>query len=71
MIIKEGLYCFRMSRCGYWEIRQYINVRDKGHGVEYGLAAVPGERMHADREEARKRTYELNGWRYTPSPARR
>lgn len=62
MVIKEGLYCFRMGRNGFWEIRQYVNVRDNG----YGLCKVPGERFHVDREEARKRVYELNGWKYKP-----
>lgn len=25
---------------------------------------VPGEPLYTDREEARKRVYELNGWKY-------
>lgn len=27
---------------------------------------VPGEPIYYDREEARKRVYELNGWKYKP-----
>lgn len=30
------------------------------------LAAVPEEPVYYDREEARRRVYELNGWRYKP-----
>ena len=31
---------------------------------------VPGEQTYSEREDARKRVYELNGWNYKPKTAR-
>ena len=40
------------------------------HGASYEICKdgqhVRGERNYFVREEARKRVYELNGWRYKP-----
>lgn len=60
MKAKTGMYFY--ARCGRgFQIYRYDSV------TERGTAASPlrGEPHYYNREEARKRVYELNGWKYT------
>lgn len=54
-------YCLRGR---YFRIYRYTHVAADGSGTAASL--VMDEPSFIDREEARKRVYELNGWKYTP-----
>lgn len=56
---KVGQYCY-MPRGRVFRIYRYDFVS----ATASTLAAVPEEPVYYDREEARRRVYELNGWRY-------
>lgn len=58
---KVGQYYYTISNNKY-RIYRYT------HADENGALASPvsGEPLYPNPEEARKRVYELNGWKYTP-----
>ena len=56
---KVGQYYYTFHGKGY-RIFQYIEVTDRGSSA----APVHEEPTYFNREAARKRVYELNGWRY-------
>ncbi len=58
--IKEGQYIVRQFR-GDWCIRQVKDLKPDG---SYHIHGVPGEREYQHRDDAIKRMFELNGWRY-------
>ena len=47
----------------FFRIYRYTHVNASG---AYAGTPVAGEPLHTCREDARKRVYELNGWKYTP-----
>lgn len=51
---------FYERRGSAFQIYRYDCVR----GTFSSASPVNGEKAYFDREEARKRVYELNGWRY-------
>ncbi|MFG6425857.1 hypothetical protein [Lepagella muris] len=68
MTPRLGQYIFRMIS-GWWRICQVIDVFTTTQGLPgYAYAEVDGEPEFAreDRELARRRVYELNGWKYRP-----
>ena len=56
---KVGQYCYD-RRDHAFRIYRYISVTETGSVA----SPVQGEKAYFDSEEARKRVYELNGWRY-------
>ncbi|MCM1356459.1 MAG: hypothetical protein NC212_08650 [Staphylococcus sp.] len=59
---KIGQYTFSLLH-GSWAIYRYTNVRSE---QSYSMEKVWNEPTFAynDRESARRRVYELNGWKY-------
>lgn len=57
MKFKKGQYLYRPSGRNF---RVYLQVDDNR------IEQVINEPCYFTREEARKRVYELNGWRYRP-----
>lgn len=59
---KEGQYVVRLNR-GWWAIYRLVNVRDD---ESYGIQRIDNEPKfpYDQREDAVRRMYELNGWRY-------
>lgn len=57
--MKQGEY--RYHPCGK-DFRIYRCTYADGKGAI--SEPVPGEPLYANREEARRRVYELNGWKY-------
>lgn len=58
---KVGQYYYTPRGRG-WRIYRYTHVSDTGSAA----SPVLEEPIFFNREEARKRVYELNGWKYTP-----
>lgn len=56
---KVGMYHYVFRGCGF-RIYRYNSVAEKTSSA----SPVINEPIFYDREEARKRVYELNGWRY-------
>lgn len=58
-----GQFGFHLNR-GAWRIYQVTRVYQDG----YGMTELEHEPIYSieEREKARKRVYELNGWRYRP-----
>ena len=56
---KVGM-CFYTRRGTGWCIYRYTMV----NGTASCADPLPDEPIYFDREEARKRVYQLNGWRY-------
>lgn len=57
---KVGQYFYTYHGTGI-RIYQYTEVHQHGTIVS---EPVPGEAVYFNREDARKRVYELNGWKY-------
>lgn len=63
---KLGEYFYQIRGRG-WRIYQTDFVSDRVTSA----SEVRGEPLYHDREEARKRVYELNGWKYNGPKAAR
>lgn len=65
---KLGQYGFHLVR-GSWRIYQVTSVYSNSLCSGYGMTDLPDEPVYSihDREKARKRVYELNGWNYRPA----
>lgn len=65
---KLGQFGFHLNR-GSWRIYQVTRVTPVAAGFSYGLTELEHESIYPieEREKARKRVYELNGWNYRPS----
>lgn len=59
---KVGQYYFA-PRGRHFCIYRYTHVSENGSAA----SPVTSERPFTDKEDARRRVYELNGWRYTPA----
>lgn len=59
MKAKLGQYYYTPRGNG-WRIYRYTHVSDTG----FSGSAVTDEPTYFNREEAKKRVYELNGWKY-------
>lgn len=55
---KEGQYYYAPYMSGY-KIYVWANVTEHGCSAK----AVDGEPLYYEREEAKRRVYELNGWK--------
>ena len=53
--------CFYERRFKTFRIYRYDHVTEHGGSA----SPLPDEPAYDDREEARKRVYQLNGWKYT------
>lgn len=60
---KVGQYFYCLHR-NTFVIHQYTDIYDNGYSAQPAV----GEKAYQiyEREEARKRVYELNGWTYKP-----
>lgn len=65
---KVGQYGFHLVR-GTWRIYQVTCVYSNARCSGFGKTDVEEEGVYSiqDRESARRRVYELNGWNYRPS----
>lgn len=61
MKAKVGQYYYT-PRGRFFRIYRYDSVTDTGSTA----SPVQAEPLFSDREQARKRVYELNGWKYNP-----
>lgn len=61
MKAKVGQYYYT-PRGHFFRIYRYDSVTDTGSTA----SPVQEEPLFSDREQARKRVYELNGWKYNP-----
>lgn len=61
MKAKVGQYYYT-PRGRFFRIYRYDSVTSTGSSA----SPAPNEPLFSDREEARKRVYELNGWNYSP-----
>ena len=64
---KIGQYGFHLVR-GEWRIYQVTEVWHNSRCGGFGMTDIDGERVYPihEREAARRRVYELNGWNFRP-----
>lgn len=65
---KLGQYGFHLVR-GSWRIYRVTSVFSNSRCSGFGMTDIETEPFFPirDREKARKRVYELNGWNYRPA----
>ena len=71
--MKVGQYCIQLYR-GMWRIRRCSAITATGNGnVIQDFVDVPGECAYdiRNREDALRRSFELNGWRWPPRKGNR